>query len=133
MASFWEVYMITKQVAFLVLKQWLDNKAPLRVDVNGVRGRLSVICVLDRICGDTVALRMGDSSFIELYLEPVNRYEYVVPKFDREGKTTPIEEGRVVKNNPYEMAIVAFDSDTTFTFMELAETNSSAYWERAAS
>jgi hypothetical protein len=124
---------ITKQVAFLVLKKWLDDKAPLRVDVNGVRGRFSVVCVLDRICGDTVALRIGDSSFIELYLEPVKRYEYVVPKFDREGKTTPIEDGRVMKKNPYEMAIVAFDSDTTFTFMELAETDIAAQWERAAS
>ncbi len=116
--------MITKSAAFTLFKKWLDGRRKLRVDAHLEHIRITIVCTVDLISGDTICLRLADAGYLEIILDPPFYFELVQPKSPRLYSGSDTGELHNFPNTNYESAVVAFYGENTVTFMLLIDTKS---------
>lgn len=117
--------MITKSVAFALFRKWLNGRKTLRADIIFAHARISVICTVALISGDTLCLRLAESGFIEVMLTAPFHFEFVQPKSPQSSLASESVGHAFIQNNRYEAAVIAFHGEDTVTFMQLDDSHSS--------
>lgn len=112
--------MITKSAAFALFKSWLNEQRKLKLDAVLAHARVSMMCTVALISGDTICLRIEDSGFFEIMLSAPFRFELIRPRLLRENRQAKSTSNQLSQKNDYESAIVAFHEQNTITLMQLA-------------
>ena len=117
--------MITKSVAFALFRKWLNGRKTLRADIILAHARISIICTVALISGDTLCLRLAESGFIEIILTAPFHFELVQPKSPQSSSISESGGHPSLQNSRYEAAVIAFHGEDTITFMQLDDSHNS--------